>query len=81
MLNSEKGTWRIGTAPDCRASYACVPGSNPADQRNILVSPFLMSCVMGTRYVSVDYLSVQLSSLAKRNEMNGVLGHLCAHVG
>ena len=27
----EKGTWRIGRPPDCLASHACVPGSNPAD--------------------------------------------------
>ena len=38
----ERGTWRIGRAPGCLASHACVPGSSPADiaqgfQRNIFV--------------------------------------------
>ena len=41
------GVRRIGRTPDCLASQACIPGSNPADpvwgfQRNILVSPFSM---------------------------------------
>ena len=42
-----KGTWRIGRAPDCLVSHACVPDSSPANpvwgfQRNILVSPLSM---------------------------------------
>ena len=42
-----KGAWRIGRAPDCLASHACIPGSSPADpawvfQRNIRVYPFSM---------------------------------------
>ena len=46
-INREKGTWRIGRAPDYLANHACVPGSNQLIlrvffQRNIPVSSFSM---------------------------------------
>ena len=44
QADQEKGTWRLGGAPDCLASHACVPVSNPADPEwvNLIVSPSLM---------------------------------------
>ena len=31
-IGDEKGAWGFGTAHDCLASHACVPGSNLADR-------------------------------------------------
>ena len=44
---TRRGRAAMARAPDCLASHACVPGSNPAVpvcgfQRNNIVSPFLM---------------------------------------
>ena len=44
IMEETKRTYRIGRTPDCLASHACVPDSNPADPargflRNNHVSP------------------------------------------
>ena len=53
----------MARAPDCIASHACLPGSNPAVplwgfQRNIIVSPFSM--LLGD-YVNSGFVELKLS--------------------
>ena len=56
LKSIDRGTWRIGRAPDCHTSHAGVQGSSPTDHTGVFLYPSDLINVVttGTTWVSVS---------------------------